>query len=145
MNEYFNILCGLLQFPITPLTPFYPLQRPSTVLHQQLVKRFRRPAAALLRRLRIIFVRILSPRENLCTCFCHISNSISKLICLICCSALSETVDMQSSPKTMYGLCSIQDYLSKKTTPLSLLFHFVHGSAILQNICATADPHCALW
>ncbi|KRY64988.1 hypothetical protein T4A_9624 [Trichinella pseudospiralis] len=80
MNEFFNILCGSMQFPITPLTPFYPPQSPAAVLHQQLVKRFRRRPAALLRRLRIIFVRVISPRKNLCSCFCHIHLTCSTII-----------------------------------------------------------------
>ncbi|KRY81144.1 hypothetical protein T4D_15394 [Trichinella pseudospiralis] len=37
----------------------------------------------------------------------------------------------QSSPTTMYGVCSMQDYLSPKATPLSLLLNFVYVSAVL--------------
>ncbi|KRY80923.1 hypothetical protein T4D_14276 [Trichinella pseudospiralis] len=82
-------------FPITPLTHFYPPQSPAAVLHQQLDRRFRRCAAALPGKLRIIFVRIISPLKKLRTSFCRIHNSASTSIYLICCSALSETVDMQ--------------------------------------------------
>ncbi|KRX87745.1 hypothetical protein T4E_10869 [Trichinella pseudospiralis] len=109
-------------FPITPLTPFYPPQSPAAVLHQQLDRRFRRCAAALNGKLRIIFVRIISPLKKLRTSFCRIHNSASTSIYLICCSALSATVDMQSSPKTTYGLCSIQDYLSKKNNAVVTSF-----------------------
>ncbi|KRZ04583.1 hypothetical protein T4B_6718 [Trichinella pseudospiralis] len=59
MNELFNILCGSMHLPITPLTHFYPPQSPAAVLHQQLDRRFRRCAAALPGKLRIIFVRLM--------------------------------------------------------------------------------------
>ncbi|KRZ25657.1 hypothetical protein T4C_1614 [Trichinella pseudospiralis] len=48
-----------MHLPITPLTHFYPPQSPAAVLHQQLDRRFRRCAAALPGKLRIIFVRLM--------------------------------------------------------------------------------------
>ncbi|KRY81163.1 hypothetical protein T4D_17134 [Trichinella pseudospiralis] len=68
------------------------------------------------------------------------------MLCLVMCPGFIRVMPMfcssgnfqQSSPTTMYGVCSIQDYLSLKTTPLSLLLDFVHSpilSASVQLFC----------
>ncbi|KRZ00981.1 hypothetical protein T4B_5996, partial [Trichinella pseudospiralis] len=172
MNEYFNILCVsyYTSDPFLSVTEtfnsFAPTTRktfqtaPSrsfqTTAHHYCTVRGPPTSTSILH------------EKNHCSCFCHIHNGISKSICLICCSALLATVHMlclvmcpgfirvmpmfcssgnfqQSSPTTMYGVCSIQDYLSLKTTPLSLLLDFVHVSAVLpKHFCYCRSALCCV-
>ncbi|KRZ25611.1 hypothetical protein T4C_10899 [Trichinella pseudospiralis] len=119
MNEYFNILCETFN-------SFAPTTR----------KTFQTAPSRSFQ----------TTAHHYCTVRGPPTSTTVHMLCLVMCPGFIRVMPMfcssgnfqQSSPTTMYGVCSIQDYLSLKTTPLSLLLDFVHSpilSASVQLFC----------